>query len=98
MPSITFRGRERPKVGQHIIVRIAFGTTIGAVWKIVTLTGEIIAKARVRRDLSRENNYRARLFRDPRRDDDNPGSDESNLADHMFDLEVEVTSDDEVLY
>lgn len=98
MPSITFRGRERPKVGQHIIVRIAFGTTIGAVWKIVTLTGEIIAKARVKSDLSKGGGFRARLFVDPRRGEDNPGSDESNLADHMFDLEVEVTNDDEKLY
>jgi hypothetical protein len=98
MPKIIFRGEERPHVGQHIVVRIAFGATIGAVFKVLTLTGEVIAKARVKKDFSKDDDYKAHLFVDPRRDDDNPGHEWTNLGKNLFDLEVEKTNDDEKLY
>ncbi len=98
MPNIFFRGDDPPKVGENILAAIGFAT-VGSVWKIVNGTGKIIAKARVQKDYSKDPKFQGvRLFRDPRRDEDNQGKETTNTGKGIFGLTVEKTDETETLY
>lgn len=97
MPNIFFRGEGKPKIGDHIIVKLG-AATVGSVWKIVTGTGKIIAKARVDKNYGQDPKFTVNLFTDPRRGDENPGKGIANMGKGIFGLTIEKTDDDETLY